>query len=100
MCEIQQQGCSGRAQEASHRVNRKMGGRHGAARGVSDRLSDLVHSCRHCHRWVGDNPRAARLRGLQVVEGVDPATIPLILRGDLVYLDDFGGVHHYEQVGA
>jgi len=92
--------CVGRALEASHRINRKMGGRHGAARQSVDRLSALLHVCRACHRWLHENPTAARLRGLQIVEGMDPASIPLILRGELVYLDDVGGVHPYEQAGA
>jgi hypothetical protein len=101
-CEIRLVGmCRARAVETSHRVNVKVGGRHGDARRRSDRLSNVVHSCSPCHRWVHLNPRKARdLYGLQVREGRDTATVPLLRRGELVYLDDFGGVHPYEQEGA
>ena len=98
LCEVGRAGCLLRATEAHHRVPRGYGGRHGQARQVSDRLSNLLDVCRACHGWVHGHPVAARQAGwlLRVV----PPFEPLLYRGEPCYLDDLGGVHAFEAVGA
>jgi hypothetical protein len=101
-CEPQlaEAGCWGRATDPHHRITRKDGGRHGEAKERSDQLSGLVHACRPCHRWVHDHPAKARDLGLLLREHQIPAYEPVLYRGDLVYLDDAGDTHHFEEVGA
>lgn len=97
---IPEAGCWGRATDPHHRITRKDGGRHGQAKERSDQLSDLVHSCRPCHRWVHDHPAKARDRGLLLKEHQIPTAEPVLYRGDLVYLDDAGEIHSFEAVGT
>jgi hypothetical protein len=101
-CEPQlaEAGCWGRATDPHHRITRKDGGRHGEAKERSDQLSGLVHACRPCHRWVHDHPAKARDLGLLLREHQIPAYEPVLYRGDLVYLDDAGNKHSFEEVGV
>lgn len=92
--------CAYHATDTSHRVTRGMGGRHGAARRDSDRLSNVMDACRLCHEWVGRFPRAARLVGWVLLRREDPAQHPVVYRGKPVFLTDDGRVVPYAEVGA
>lgn len=99
-CEMQLNGCLGQATDACHRIKRGMGGRHGAAEAESSRLSDVIHGCRVCHQWTHARPTESYEMGLMLHEGQDPAMEPVLYRNEVKYLDDFGGVHDFEDVGA
>lgn len=98
--QIPEAGCWGRATDPHHRITRKDGGRHGQAKERSDQLSDLVDSCRPCHRWVHEHPAKARDRGLLLKEHQIPADEPVLRRGELVYLTDAGDVVSCVEAGA
>lgn len=102
VCEIQLEGCWGRAVERSHRVTRGAGGCHGLAKARSDRPSDLLDSCTWCHLVITRHPWKvdARGNGWVLERWQQPTAEPVLYRGDLVYLDDAGGVHNYETAGA
>jgi hypothetical protein len=91
-CEIRQAGCWGRGTDPSHRVSRKMGGRHGAAAVESAQLSCLVWACRACHAMCHHKPLFAERMGWFVREGIDPRTVPVLIGGRRVLLDDEGGM--------
>jgi hypothetical protein len=101
-CEIQMTGCLGQGIDPSHRITTKSGGRHGAAKVEHDRLSDLLWACRSCHDWIGDHPAAAKAErvGWALEEWQQPTEWPVLYRGRLVYLDDLGGVHDFEEACA
>jgi hypothetical protein len=99
-CEMGIEGCWGTARELHHRITRKSGGRHHAARVRSDRPSGLLHGCGCCHLVVTDHPKFAYTNGWSLREGQDPSQEPVLYRGDLVYLDDAGQKHRFEEVGA
>lgn len=72
-----------RATDWQHRKNRSQGGDWSASNGLA--------ACRLCHRWIHDNPRAARARGWSVLSGLNPAEIPVRRRVDAwVLLADDG----------
>jgi hypothetical protein len=102
VCEIGRPGCGRGASQAHHRLLRKAGGRCGPARLASDRLSNLLHVCGACHRWVHAHPAAAALAGWLLWERQVAPMEPLRYRTlvDPVYLDDAGGVHDYETAGT
>ncbi len=100
VCEIAREGCLGRAWDVHHRVLRGSGGRHGSARQVSDRLSNLVHTCRSCHEWVHGHPAAAGESGWLLGGREVAPLVALLYRGEPAYLDDLGGVHAFAVVGA
>src|SRR5262249_2875077 len=90
-----------RAVDGHQRLLRKAGGRHGLARQVSDCLSNLLHVCRFCHDWIHLHPAAAGEFGWVLSGGVVAALEPVLYRdGEPRYLDDLGGVHAFEAVGA
>jgi len=100
VCEIARPGCLGRAVDPHHRVLRGSGGRRGAARLASDQLANLLHVCRACHEWVHEHPAASREAGWLLGGREVPSLVPLVYRGEPAYLDDLGGVHPYDLVGA
>lgn len=100
ICEVAQPACLGRAVDPHHRVLRGNGGRRGAARQVSDQLSNLIHTCRACHEWIHEHPAASREAGWMLPGRDNPALAALLVRGVPSYLDDQGGVHAFEAVGA
>jgi hypothetical protein len=102
VCEAQLKDCWGRATDPHHRVTRKDGGRRGAAKERSDRLPNLLHLCRCCHAQVHAYPKRSYglYRGWLVTEKQNPALRPVLYRGELVYLDDAGGVHSFEKAGT
>lgn len=102
-CEIRHPdaGCTRTAVEASHRVPRGSGGRHGEAKTANDRPVNFLHACGPCHRgWAHLHPNAAKSLGIFLVDGQDPATEPTWYRGRRVRLCDErdcprGGVHDH-----
>lgn len=99
-CEMQLSGCAGRGVDPSHRISTKNGGRHGAARERHNRLSNVLWACRVCHTWCHGAPNDAKDMGLFLSEGAVPTQEPVLYRGVPAYLDDAGGVHEFEAVGA
>jgi hypothetical protein len=91
MCEIQAEGCHGRAVEPCHRIGTGMGGVHGAAIAQSDRLSNAVHGCRNCGRWQHDHEWMAKAYGQILSRSANPLAEPVLLRYGVVFLDDEGG---------
>jgi hypothetical protein len=83
-------GCSGRATDPSHRVGSQAGGRHGEAKEHHDRLSNLVHACRACHRWCHDNTDYAGWLGLILRQADIPEETPVMRNGVRVLLADDG----------
>lgn len=61
--------CTGTAEHCHHRKLRSRGG--------GNRIEELLDFCSACHRWVHNNPEAARRRGLLVHGWDDPAEIPV-----------------------
>jgi hypothetical protein len=97
-CEMQLPGCQGQAIDPCHRVATGMGGVHGDAVELSDRLSNLVHGCRSCHDWTHHNPTEAERLGLILPHGADPLAEPVRLRyGHVGLRDDGGWVHVSDQ---
>lgn len=94
--------CTGRATEFQHRVAQGTGGVHGAALRRSDRLSNGLHCCRACHCWIHANPEASQREfvGWSVRRGSDPALVPVLYRGEVMYLADDGSIHSHEAVGT
>jgi 5-methylcytosine-specific restriction protein A len=90
--------CTGRATDTAHRLGEGMGGRHGTAAEVNDRPSNVLRSCRACHRWCHEWPiLARRVGGWLLRNGDDPLTTPVLYRGEeWVLLDDEGGMRPYE----
>lgn len=95
-CEARLAGCGHIAVEIHHRVSRKVGGRHGAARRRHDRLSNLLHLCPPCHRWVTGHPAESYVAGWSLREHLAPAQEPVLYRGVASFLDDRGAVVGYE----
>lgn len=99
-CELQLRGCLGRATDPCHRIGRGGGRKKGAAKTESDRLSNVLHGCRMCHAWTHARPAESYELGLMLRRGQNPAMEPVLYRNEVKYLDDFGGVHDFEEVGA
>jgi hypothetical protein len=99
VCEAQLQGCLWYATDAAHRITRKIGGRHGEAKELHDRLSDLLDLCRMCHDWSGARPKEAGQGELGIVlkEHHDPLAEPVVYRGRLSFLTDDGSVIPFEE---
>jgi hypothetical protein len=93
VCEVAlAEGCAGAARDVHHRVRRGVGGRRGAARLVSDRLSNLLHVCRPCHTWVHEHPAAAREVGWLLCGRDVPSGVAVSYRGAPCVLADDGRV--------
>ena len=75
--------CGGRpAYDVHHRKNRSQGGTWAA--------ENLMHLCRACHRHITTNPAEAYANGWSVRSSFDPADIPCLRRGQLVWLRSDG----------
>ena len=75
--------CDGRsAFDVHHRKNRSQGG--------SWAVENLMHLCRACHRHITTNPAEAYANGWSVRSSFDPAGIPCLRRGQLVWLRSDG----------
>lgn len=92
LCEVQTVSCAGRAREWQHRKNRSQRGTWGAENGL--------HACSRCHQMIHENPHWARSYGWTVWSHEDPAEVPVLRRGDWVYLDADGGLSVADQVYA
>lgn len=92
--------CAGAATQVHHRALKGVGGVHGDAVAVSDRLSSLLHGCGPCHGWVHANPEKAAVNGWIVPRGSDSSSEPVWRRGVLVYLTDGGEVVDFERAAA
>lgn len=89
-CEMTLPGCTYRATDVAHRISKKAGGR---PLDDLDRLSNVLHACRTCHRWTHDSPRAAYDLGLMLKEHQDPEVEPVAYQNaGWVRLDDEGGL--------
>jgi hypothetical protein len=77
LCEMRLPGCSGNATDAAHRLARKKGGRRYES---FDRLCNLIHACRTCHRWTHDRPAEANDLGLVLKEWQVPELEPMAYR--------------------
>jgi hypothetical protein len=101
VCEVSLPVCRGQATDVHHRVRRGAGGRHGAARVASDSVANLLHVCRSCHEWVHANPALARDSGWLLGLGLGVPELAVVsYRGEWRLVDDLGGVHVVEAVGA
>lgn len=93
LCEIWLDGiCAQTATEASHRIKRGAGGRHGEAAERNGRASNLTFSCSPCHAYLHQYPENARHWGWMLLEDADPPTSPVLIRGQWSLLDDDGSV--------
>lgn len=93
LCEIHLHGiCAETATEASHRIKRGAGGRHGAAAERNGRPSNLTYSCSPCHAHIHQHPAASRDWGWMLLEDADPPTSPVLVRGQWSLLGDDGSV--------
>lgn len=92
VCEMALLGCTGQATDPAHRVRSGMGGRKGNAKTVHDVLSNLTHSCRHCHSRTHAEPAFAYTLGLMLRDGSDPTSEPVMYRGARRWLTDDGFV--------
>jgi len=101
-CEIGMEGCWGEALEKSHRIARGAGGRHGVAKRLSDRPSNLLDSCVYCHLAITRYASKVKAKdnGWVLKDRQDPSREPVLYRGVPSYLDDVGGVWSLEEVGA
>jgi hypothetical protein len=75
--------CPELATDLHHRQRRREG-RHGP--------SNALHLCRVHHSWVHGHPGQARAAGWIVSAFGDPAGVPVVVRGRLVWLSEDGGV--------
>lgn len=98
-CEMELPGCLMVGTDPAHRISRKAGGRSGSAKARLDRASNVLWACRRCHDWCHTNPAEAYDLGLMLREHHDPRQEPVVRRGELVYLDDTGGVLPFAEVG-
>jgi hypothetical protein len=59
----------------------------------------VLWACRSCHDWIGAHPAAAKVErvGWALEEWQQPTECPVLYRGRLVYLDDIGAVHDFEE---
>lgn len=89
-CEMQLPGCQGQAVDPCHRIGTGMGGTHGEAVALSDRLSNVVHGCRSCHDWTHAHPLMSMAYGLMLPRQYDPLLEPVLLRYGVVFLADDG----------
>lgn len=86
LCEI----CGGaRAFDTHHRRPRGMGS---TRRADSRTAAAGLHLCRDCHRLAESHRRLAVLLGWLVPQGFDPATQPVLIRGEWVRLGADGSV--------
>jgi hypothetical protein len=97
-CEMQLNGCLGRATDTAHRITIGMGGVHGEAADNIHRLSDALHACRLCHEWTHHQDDEANDLGLRLKRGCDPLAEPVWYRGVLSFLTDDGRIIDFEDV--
>jgi len=101
-CEIGIKGCWGVAVEKSHRIARGAGGCFGEAKRLSDRPSDLLDSCLHCHLLITRYAWKVRAKfhGWVLTRSQDPTAAKVFYRGEWKFLGDNGEVASYEKAGT
>lgn len=101
-CELRIQGvCVEVAHDVAHRIGEGMGGRKGAAAELNDRLSNVLHACRSCHRYCHDYPATGRGHGWMLRQGSNPLRSPVFYcNRRWVLLDDAGGWTPYREGDA
>lgn len=77
-----------------HRRARGMGG---TRRASTNAPSALFHVCLKCHNQIESARRRAIEKGWLVPQHKEPADIPVLYRGQLVRLDDAGGIEFIPQ---
>lgn len=92
--------CTGVATVVHHRIPRGVGGSHGAARKVADRLSSLLHCCENCHAAIHEHVSISLANGWLVRRGSDATAVPTWVRRGLVWLTDDGRVVDYDEAAA
>lgn len=97
-CELA--GCSRRAIDVHHRLNRKSGGRHGEAAVRVNGAAWLLHVCRECHRWLtnptGVDRQLCLDNGWVLLERQDAQQVPARLRHGIVLLENDGGMRTHD----
>lgn len=87
--------CRSDGTDIHHRRPRAMGGTTDPA---TNRPPNLVLLCRQCHRWFESHRTVALELGWLVLQGHDPALVPLTLWSDRqVLLDDLGTYQDYQE---
>ncbi|QNN99473.1 HNH endonuclease [Gordonia Phage Sephiroth] len=85
--------CAAPAQSVHHRRKRGQGG--------PWTPTNCVHICgdgtRGCHGWIEGHPNAAREEGFHVRSYENEAEVPVLIWGNLVYLDDEGGTTRVDE---
>lgn len=83
--------CNGRAEQMHHRRARGMGG---SRKKDTNSPANLLYICAPCHIAIESFRAVARARGLLISQhNTDPVShIGVWRRGELVLLDDFGGI--------
>lgn len=81
ICEM----CPRRAAQMHHRRNRSQSGKW--------EPSNILHLCVECHDWIGKNIATAVRNGWSI-QGrmLQPHEVPVLLKGELVYLADSGAI--------
>lgn len=79
--------CPRRAAQMHHRRNRSQGGQWTP--------STILHLCVECHDWIGKNIATAVRNGWSIQGSMlQPSEVPVLLKGELVYLADDGSVDY------
>lgn len=101
VCEARLERCLYHATDPHHRITVKAGGRHRQARIEHDRLSNVLHLCRHCHDWATSRAdQEAYDIGLCLREYQKPALEPVMYRGQLCLLTNDGRVLNCEELAT
>jgi hypothetical protein len=79
-----------RATEIHHRRSRGMGS---TKRPETNQPSNGLHLCGACHGFIESHRAEALEHGWLVRQHHQPAEIPVLYRGTLIYLDDLGNMH-------
>lgn len=77
------------AVQMHHRKNRSQGGRW--------LVSNILHLCVDCHKYITEHPADAYDNGWSVKQHHDPFDIPVLYRGAWVYLDDLGNMKRVQE---
>ncbi len=78
------------AQQLHHRRPRGMGS---SSRGSTNQPSNLICLCEPCHREIESNRAKAIAEGYIVGQALEPAVVPILMRGTWYTLNDMGDKH-------
>jgi len=85
------------AVQIHHRRPRGMGG---SSREDTNNAANALHLCVGCHQWIESNRAEAVEMGWLVRQESKPLHMPVLLRGEWVWLDDAGGTLRIAQIVA